>query len=319
VPTLFAGAEPLLSSPTAGRRVSTQARELDRSKALLRIFIGWFAGREDLYVQNAAQVVREPLTEDVILHALDHNYAISAYMGREDGRTHVGALDFDTESGLEDARRVAAHLWVAGAGTVLCHSRRGAHLWMMSEDAVPTFTMRRALEGGMALAGVAHDLQVEVFPKPGGGLAVGALRLPRLPHQTTQQVYPVEVLDDDGWMVVEPDLLALLEVAFPVRASLLQALATHAPRQYPKGLGAFYGYRPPRDSNGVPKATEVLAAWGVEAVAGRTVKCPKHDDKRRSLTVFKDDERVFCGSPSCILHGDGHGVGSIALQAMVGE
>jgi hypothetical protein len=299
--------------------MTVQAHELNDSGALLRVFIGWFAGRDDLYVQNAALVVREPLTDTVLSHAVEHRYAVSAYTAREDGRTHVGAIDFDTESGLGDARKVAARLWEEGMPSILCHSRRGAHLWVGTWDYVPAATMRRALEGGLALAGVAPDPKVEVFPKPGGGLAAGALRLPRLPHQTTQQVYPVESLDDDGWSVL-PELIDVLEAHLPTRTSVVESLARRAPngRTYPKGLGGFYGYRPPRDPNGVPKATDVLASWGVEARAGATVRCPSHEDRRRSLTVFKDDLRVFCGSPACKLHGGGHGVGSIALSQMEG-
>lgn len=288
------------------------------SAALLRIFIGWFAGRDDLYVKNAALVVREPLTDEVLRQAIAGRYAISAYLGQEDGRTHVGAIDFDTDTGLGEARAIASRLWVEGVPTLLCHSRRGAHLWVGSWDYVSTATMRRALEGALALAGIAPDPKIEVFPKAGTGLAVGALRLPRLPHQKTGEVYPAEVLDEDGWTVVGPDLIDLLEAHLPADTPNVTALTIHAPteRKYPKGLGRFYGYRPTRDPNGVPKASEVLAGWGVQVVPGSTTKCPAHEDRRRSLTVFKDDERVFCGSPSCRLHGGGHGVGSIVLAQM---
>jgi hypothetical protein len=66
-----------------------------------------------------------------------------------------------------------------------------------------------------------------------------------------------------------------------------------------------------------PSASAILSSWGVpNARPGVTVRCPKHEDKRRSLTIFKDDQRVYCGSPICPLHGAGHGVGSVLLGRM---
>jgi hypothetical protein len=288
------------------------------SNALLDTYTAWFAARTDLYVKNASQVVRQPLTPEVIRQAVAHHYPISAYLGTEDGQTHVGAIDFDTHNGLEQARATAAVLWKLEVPTLLVHSRRGAHLWLTCWTVITAQQMRRALEAALLRAGLPEDPKIEVFPKPGAGLAAGALRMPGMPHQTTQQVYDAEVLEATGWQPLGDDLIDLLEAHMPTdEAPLLKLAAGLQKRQaYPKGLGGFYGYKPDRAWGETPKATEVLAAWGVEARAGQTVKCPKHDDHRRSLTIFKDDARVYCGSPACVLHGSGHGVGSITLARM---
>jgi hypothetical protein len=39
------------------------------------------------------------------------------------------------------------------------------------------------------------------------------------------------------------------------------------------------------------------------AVSGRTIRCPLHDDRRASLSIARDDSRVWCHSPTCELHG----------------
>jgi len=46
---------------------------------------------------------------------------------------------------------------------------------------------------------------------------------------------------------------------------------------------------------------------GLHAVPGRSVRCVWHDDKRPSLSVMRDDRRVYCHSPSCWAHNGGQG------------
>jgi hypothetical protein len=55
--------------------------------------------------------------------------------------------------------------------------------------------------------------------------------------------------------------------------------------------------------------SEVLARdFGVpNAAPGRTVRCPRHDDRHPSLSVFPDDRRAMCHSAGCVLNGDGRG------------
>ena len=98
-----------------------------------------------------------------------------------------------------------------------------------------------------------------------------------------------------------------------------RAVCRRLRREYPKAhdLGNFYGFNPRRAGNGdAPSASEVLSGWGVQVRPGGSGRCPMHDDKHASLTVMKDDQRVYCGAPHCPLNGGGHGVGSIQLQQM---
>lgn len=286
---------------------------------IVSLFIGTFAARDDLYVENGAEVKRQRLSPNVVRDAIAHRYAVSGYLGTEDGRTHVGAIDFDTDDGLEQARQVQHLLDQHSIPSLVVGSRRGAHLWVTCLDWSDTLTMHRALKGAVALSAgpdAAKDPKVEVFPKRGDGLACGALRMPGLPHQRTQQVYPLYF---GATVVSAPTFRQIIEMHALTMAEAISRFAGKAPalREYPKSLGNFYGYSPQyAHFSEAPKASEVLSAWGVQCRPGATVQCPMHDDHRRSLTVFKDDERVFCGAPHCVLNGGGHGVGSIHLKEM---
>ena len=297
-----------------------QSGDVTMADSLLNVYLAWFGARTDLYVKNAAMVIQQPLTSGVIRNAIDHHDAISAYTATDQGDTWVGAIDFDTADGLAQARLVSKALAEAKVPSLLAHSRRGAHIWLTCWDVVRSSQMRKALNAAIHHAGLLPDDQIEVFPKPGNGLAAGALRLPGMPHQRTKQVYPIEMLDDDRWLPVGPDLIDLLEAHLPCeKADLLALAASYKTKQpYPKGgLGTFYSARPARDFGPEPSASAHLQRlWGLTVRPGGTTRCPLHDDRRGSLSVMRDDTRVYCGSPACVLHGGGHGVGSVALERM---
>lgn len=285
---------------------------------LLSEFIGCFAARDDLYVINGAEVRRESLTPDVLRHAVSHNYALSGYTAQADGRTHIGAIDFDTDEGLDQAFKVQALLEAHDIPSMVSESRRGAHVWVTAWDWCEAGLTYRALRSAMVLAlgdESAMDSKIEVFPKPGTDLAVGALRMPGLAHQRTAQVYPVHML---GVTYQNPTFLAILNHHVLTDRDALKRLAGSATPKalYPKNLSGWeqtsHG-----DFGEAPSASAVLQKWGINnARPGGTVRCPMHDDKRQSLTVFKDDARVYCGSPGCRLNNDGHGIGSLLLSRM---
>lgn len=287
-------------------------------EGIVSLYIGTFAARDDLYVENGAEVRREPLRPDTIRKAIRHRYAVSAYMGAADGRTHVGALDLDVdEGGHTMAEQVRDLLDEHNIPASIVGSRRGAHLWVTSCDWVKVGEMHRMLTAavGLALGNEAmENPKIEVFPKIGAEeLAVGALRLPGLNHHKTQVIYPFNGIE-------QPTFRQIIEGHMLTTGEAIRRLAGTGPRRrrYPKALDNFYGFREKRAYGPAPKATEVLSSWGVTVNPGGTVKCPKHQDRHRSLTVFKDDERVYCGAPHCPLNGGGHGVGSVALSKMEG-
>lgn len=289
------------------------------SAGVMEVYLATFAGRTDLYVANAAEVVREPLTEAVVTFARDHHFPVSAYTGTEDGLTHVGAIDFDTDDGLTRALKVAQGLRALDIDPLVVKSRRGGHLWIHTTERIGTGWMRKALKEALWEVDMewSTDPKVEVFPKYGSGdLAVGALRLPLLPHQRTQEVYPA--VTEDGESITDMETMLLGYGVSSAQRVMDLAKRGRIPSEYPRRLDGFYGYVGPKPDFGpTPNASDVLRAWGVEnAKPGGTVRCPKHEDRRRSLTIFKDDQRVYCGAPACLLHGAGRGVGSVVLSRM---
>jgi DNA primase len=71
--------------------------------------------------------------------------------------------------------------------------------------------------------------------------------------------------------------------------------------------------------NAAVGVTTVLARqYGLDAVPGRTVRCPAHEDRHASLSVLPDDRRVYCHSPACPLNDGGRGADAWALASLAG-
>lgn len=64
----------------------------------------------------------------------------------------------------------------------------------------------------------------------------------------------------------------------------------------------------------------VLAGrWGVvNAAPGRNVRCPAHEDRSPSLSIARDDGRVWCHAPGCLLANDGRGRDAWDLERLAG-
>lgn len=63
--------------------------------------------------------------------------------------------------------------------------------------------------------------------------------------------------------------------------------------------------------------TSILSQYGVNAVPGKTVRCPMHDDSSPSLSISSNDKRGYCFSQSCILWHDGYGVDPFELNKIL--
>lgn len=303
----------------------------------LDMFIGSFSARQDAYVYKSRWHKHEPLTPQVAFDAFKDGASISGYMADANGMTHVGAIDFDLE-GEQEARDVRAFLDEQGIQSLLVESRRGAHLWVQTIGdgkngsqpfgMVPAPIMRRALHAAVHLCMTteslrAHDMdeseldqKVEVFPKKSNAdWGVGALRMPLFPHPKTGVRYPAHDPFDDAEVTnIIPllNLMADLQRETPYNALYRLAGEDTAPVSYPRGTGLE---RPAYAGTGdVPKVTDLLSThYGVGAKPGHSVRCPFHDDKKASLSVSQDEERVWCKSPSCIAYNNGVGMGSIDM------
>lgn len=297
--------------------------------AALDLMLGSFAARHDAYVQNSRAHISEPLTPDVARRAFKEGWSISGYLAvpRETGKmmTHVGGIDFDTDTGIADAKKVRAYLAEHEVPSLLVESRRGAHLWVITTGdgehgsepfgMVPAWAMRSALHSAVVLE-LGSDDSIEVFPKKSDrDWGVGALRMPLFKHPKTGLRYDVYDPFDDRKVTSITSLVNLMaDIQSETRYNALYALAGADPAlvTYPTETGLE---KPLYAATGdVPMVSALLATLGVRATPGHSVRCPFHDDKKASLSISRDDERLWCKAPDCAMHNDGIGMGSIDLQ-----
>lgn len=297
--------------------------------AALDLMAGSFAARHDAYTQDSRWHRNEPLTPEVMRAAMVGGHSISGYMAVPRGTTmmtHVGAIDFDSAHGFDDAKAVRSFLGEQGIDSLLVGSRRGAHLWVITTGdgthgsepfgMVPAITMRRALHAASELVVDMDTDKVEVFPKKSNtDWGVGALRMPLFKHPKTGVRYPAYDPFDDREVTTITDLvnvMADIQLATPYNALWRLAGDDPAPVSYPRHTGLE---KPLYAATGdVPKVSGLLSShYGVGANPGHSMRCPFHDDKKASLSVSRDDERVWCKAPACPMYNGGIGMGSIDL------
>lgn len=81
-----------------------------------------------------------------------------------------------------------------------------------------------------------------------------------------------------------------------------------------KDYGGFDYITVYNDNNAI---TDVLAEYGIMTNAGKTVRCPMHDDSTPSLSVTPNNRRAYCFNQACILYGNGHGEDAFELNKIL--
>lgn len=297
--------------------------------AVCEMLLATFAGRRDAFNRwfgDRYHTVHRPLTASEIVGAIHGGYAVGAYFLPPSNQTHVAALDFDRPDGLRLAELVGWQLADAGIPTALEPSREGrAHLWLVADAVLPAIVLRRALRAWLAEAGLADAEGIELRPgtdKLSSPDSLGhALRLPTLANPKTGQRYPLcDPLTGHPLGESLGEMLAAIEWAPAERISDAAERCPLPPvdlAQLPADLRR--PHRPSEDDDA--SASEILRElWGVaNAQPGRSVRCPAHDDRQPSLSILRDDRRVVCHSPSCILSNDGRGRGTHELRKLAAE
>jgi hypothetical protein len=145
------------------------------------------------------------------------------------------------------------------------------------------------------------------------------IRMPTMPHQKTGKRYVL--VSGDG----EKLSGKLVEMMAAVELSPAQVILDLSARSPVPNLGT-----PPlslRQPWGAPAQIEsacqiLISVWGTDpskTIPGRAICCPAHDDHNPSLSIARDDERVFCKSGACDLYNDGRGRGTHELRAIAAE
>lgn len=286
------------------------------------VYAATFAARTDAYTRwngDHWQAVREPLTAGAVIRAFEERQPLSGYTVGPDNTTHVAALDFDVEDGEALAFRVTRMMWANGAPAFVERSRRGAHVWSVLDRPLSAIVVRRALRAFLQFAEIAPDPKIELRPgsdrlsEDGLGFA---LRMPTMHHPLTGKRYPM--LDPESGGSIGNSLAEIL-LAFDLAPSGAFELAAEqwVPAVDPRTIPS--SYRRPKAHTDGPSVVELLADMGIRAVPGRAVKCPFHDDRHPSLSIARDEERVFCKSAECEASNGGRGLGSNQLAALIGR
>ena len=302
------------------------------------VYLHTFANRFDVYSRWDAErqgwrPVREPLTPAIVIAGLlGTGPSISAYMIGLGSLAHCLAIDFDTDNGLEQAFVLGATMWGQDLPAYVETSRRGAHLWCVISSMLTAATVRKAAR---ALLGAAllptDDPHIEIRPGSDhvdavehlhvAGAVVGeglghALRMPLMPHPKTGVR---GILHDPRTKAPLGPSLAqiMLDVEHAPSAEILKwadrwsPLVTVIPPEKRKP-------KPPREDDDASACELLSTLWGViDPVPGRNSHCPVHGrDRNPSLTVMKDDKRVICRVPGCILNNNDKGRGTWELRTM---
>jgi hypothetical protein len=309
-------------------------------RQVVSVYLNTFANRTDVYshwvgspTEGGWRPVREPLTPDIVTAGLmGTGPSISAFMIAPGSLAHCLAIDFDTDNGLEQAFVLGKTMWGADLPAYVETSRRGAHLWCVISSTLPAATVRKAAR---ALLGAAllptDDPHIEIRPGSDhvdadwhehvSGAVVGeglghALRMPMMPHPKTGK----------RGVMHDPRTGRLLGVSLAEIMLNIEHARSHLILKWAGRWNPAVTVIPP--DKGKPKphredddasACELLSTlWGVvEPIPGRNSHCPVHGrDRNPSLTVMKDDKRVICRVPGCVLNNDDKGRGTWELRTM---
>jgi hypothetical protein len=295
-------------------RVRTDGDWASALRAVERYVALFVARRDDFAVSDGHGSwvrARRPLAAADVTAGLAGGRSISTYSQDVDGRTHVLLIDFDIADGLTLAQQTALTMWEAGIPAYVEPSREGrAHLVVTLDGRISASAGRRFMRLALATVGVnpPHP-KVELFPAsdhaPAPGEVGRCIRAPMMPNPKSGRSYPLldprtmtplgETLDEIVAAIRQGPAVTVIALAGPEPPATLHT-GGNAPRRI-------------REFNDEWTVSDVLRElWGVEsAEAGRSVRCPAHDDIHPSLSIFEDDRRVLCYSPECRFNNDGRG------------
>jgi hypothetical protein len=289
------------------------------------LYLFTFAGRTDAYsvwTGDQWRAVRQPLTPEIILTAFRTKIPISGYVLAPDSTSHLAVLDIDREDGLDLGRQAVAHVHKLGGIAYVEASRRGSHIWIVMNASRPGVMIRTALRQLIIESGLPDDPKIELRPgqdhlsdESSLGLCI---RMATMPHPTTGKRYVLVSGDGERLPSGLVDMMPAIELC-PVEVVDDLAMRGPAPKIGPPPKGLRFPYGEP--VVGDESASDILRdLWGAEnAAPGKLIHCPTgmHGSRKTpSLHILKDDQRVLCFNPSCLLHNGGRGRGTHELSRL---
>jgi hypothetical protein len=249
----------------------------------------------------------EPPTEVIVAALAGDGPSVSVYFMADDATTHVAAIDIDAEQGWPAIELITARLLDAGVVAYPEHSRRGGHIWIVADRRLPAIVWRFALMAAIEAAGLdPASKSIELRPnthRRSSEYAGGALRAPWMAHPATGERFGL--LDPRTLRPLHQKVAGALLDFVQADHRLVSALAE---RYMPVKMAPtpITRHKPAAQTEGI---TDVLGrAWGIDAHAGQSIRCPLHNDRHPSFKIARDDLRAWCHSPACIAHENGRGI-----------
>jgi len=275
---------------------------------LARILDDVFIQRHDLYARqldNGRYVcVREPLTQAHLEAHLQGDITLGTYMLDADSNGRFLVLDADDAPDWRRLQGISKVLENMDTESYLERSRRGGHLWLFFEEAVPGQEIR---EFGQGLINHFTINSVELFPKQ-NQLKTGPGSLVRLPfgvHRRTGKRYGFYDIQGRPLAPALSWQIMVLEDRETVPTPVFERFrGVGSMKSEPK---EFDGVERPNQAriekgNGLLPSEQIKASISVRELVSQFVElspsgagiCPFHDDHNPSFNVNDDEEYWFC-------------------------
>ena len=310
-----------------GRLSPDRGFPLTRESDAAEMYAATFTARRDDHVAYTGSMwsrAGRPLTAEAVLRGLrGDGPSLSGYFLTPQSSGHVAAIDFDSDDGLDLAKRCRNGLARRGAPAWVEASRRGAHLWVVCDRVHTGLVLRRFLRAVLRDEGIEETPKVELRPARDEIRADGygsPLRLPTMPNPKTGLRYPM--LDEHDRPLPRALDAMMLEIDWAPSWIVESLAATMRPKAADCGPD-FRSPRTIRQDDDNESASEILRSlWGVQdARPGHVSSCPavgyhSHGDVHKGLSVLADDKRAICHKPGCDLNNAGRGRGTHELRAL---
>lgn len=266
--------------------------------ALGDMLAGTFVSRRDLYARQLEDgrycCVRKPLEERHLIAHLNGEITLGTYVLGQDSQTRFVVIDADDDLQLARLANISMSLAGSAIPSYLEASRRGGHLWLFFEQAIPGEVARTFGQSILK----SHDLVgIELFPKQ-DKLGDGPGSLIRLPfgiHRKDGQRYGFVTSRGEPLATTYADQIRMLSNPRTVGTPALDFYIRHTASLQKPTLG-----KPETAKNTLSEKIKhsmtVLDFVGhyVElSPAGRGL-CPFHDDSHFSFSVNAERNYWHC-------------------------
>lgn len=269
--------------------------------ALVDMLAGTFIHRRDLYARQLEDgrylCVRKPLEERHLIAHLNGEITLGTYVLGQDSRTRFAVIDADDDLQLARLANISMSLAKGGLPSYLEASRRGGHLWMFFEQAIPGEVARSFGQSMLK----SHDLaDIELFPKQ-DKLGDGPGSLIRLPfgiHRKNGKRYGFVTPGGEPLANTLADQIRLLSTPRTVGKAALDDFMRQCNASMHKPALVKHEATKETLSEQIKRSMTVLDFVGqyVELSPTGSGLCPFHDDHHFSFSVNADKNYWHCFS-----------------------